>query len=258
MKKILCALFSMFFVVAASLADDSKSAIKCFEWDGDSYDTVLRVFFNNNESVFPTINGEGCSDALKKEFGDKITTGKEYVYLVGSTSQSGNWEHNAELAKKRVATVKSLLNGGQSTKPMLIKEFVGGETDAFVNNRNNHRADDRAVIVIINPNIENLEVQKIESEINKILGLYAKINMDYSSFFNADRSVWKNEDGEFNTARLLSDSIAGVVLGTAGGLVTANVVKKNQLAEGFEDLRCTVGGQTVADWGDEFSVGRIQ
>ena len=258
MKNILCALFSMFFVVAASLAADSKSATKCFEWDSNSYSTVLRGFFNNNESVFPTIGEEKCLDTLKNEFGGKITTGNEYVYLVGSTSQSGNWEHNAELAKKRVATVKSLLNGGLSKRPMLIKEFVGGETDAFVNNRNNHYADDRAVIVIINPNEEKLNAPQIENNINKILELYAKINMDYSSFFNAERSVWKNEDGEFNTARLLSDSIAGVVLGTAGGLVTANVVKKNQLAEGFEDLRCTVGGQTVADWGDEFSVGRIQ
>ena len=35
-----------------------------------------------------------------------------------------------------------------------------------------------------------------------------------------DQSKWKNADGGFNTSRLLSDSIAGVVLGTAGGLIT--------------------------------------
>ncbi len=256
MKKILCALFSMFFVVAASLAADSRNATKCFERDSDSYGTVLKVFFDNDKSDFPTIGEEKCLDALKNEFGGKITTGDEYVYLVGSTSQSGTWEYNADLAKKRVATVKNLLNRGLSKAPMLIKEFVGGETDAFVNNRNAHYADDRAVIVIINPNIEKLKVREIESRINKILGLYAKISMNYSSFFSAERSVWKNEEGKFNTARLLSDSIAGVVLGTAGGLITANVVKKNQIENGFEDMRCTVGGQSVADWGDEFSVGR--
>ena len=68
-------------------------------------------------------------------------------------------------------------------------------------------------------------------------------------------TVWRNDEGKFNTSRLLSDSIAGVVLGTAGGLITSNVVKKNQVEDGFEDLQCTVGGQVVAGWGDEFRVG---
>ena len=70
-----------------------------------------------------------------------------------------------------------------------------------------------------------------------------------------DVSVWKNAQGEFNTARLASDSIAGVVLGTVGGVVTSSVMKKHQVEDGFEDLKCTIGGQTVAGWGDEFNVG---
>lgn len=68
-------------------------------------------------------------------------------------------------------------------------------------------------------------------------------------------SVWKDEEGKFNTARLASDAIAGVVLGTVGGVVTSSVVKKNQVENGFEDLKCTIGGQVVAEWGDEFRVG---
>ena len=68
-------------------------------------------------------------------------------------------------------------------------------------------------------------------------------------------TVWKNAEGNFNTARLASDSIAGVVLGTAGGLITSHLVKKGQVKAGFEDIQCTVGGQKVADWGDEFTVG---
>lgn len=68
-------------------------------------------------------------------------------------------------------------------------------------------------------------------------------------------SVWKDEEGKFNTSRLVSDSVAGVVLGTAGGLITSNVVKKNQVENGFEDMKCTIGGQVVADWGDQFRVG---
>ena len=73
-----------------------------------------------------------------------------------------------------------------------------------------------------------------------------------------DVSVWKNEEGNFNTARLVSDSVAGVVLGTAGGLITSNVVKKNQVESGFEKIQCTIGGQSVANWGDEFVVGMQQ
>ena len=70
-----------------------------------------------------------------------------------------------------------------------------------------------------------------------------------------DVSVWKDKEGNFNTARLVSDSIAGVVLGTAGGLITSSVVKKNQVKSGFEDVVCTIGGQTVGSYGDEISVG---
>lgn len=69
-------------------------------------------------------------------------------------------------------------------------------------------------------------------------------------------SVWKDKNGNFNTARLASDSIAGVVLGTAGGLITSHVIKKNQLKNGFEDIKCSIGGQVVAEYGDEFEVGR--
>ena len=68
-------------------------------------------------------------------------------------------------------------------------------------------------------------------------------------------SKWRNSEGKFNTARLASDSIAGVVLGTAGGLITSHLVKKNQVKKGFEDIQCTIGGQKVAEWGDEFTVG---
>jgi len=70
-----------------------------------------------------------------------------------------------------------------------------------------------------------------------------------------DVSVWKDEEGNFNTSRLVSDSIAGVVLGTAGGLITSSVVKKNQIKSGFEDIVCTVGGQEVGSYGDEITVG---
>ena len=78
-----------------------------------------------------------------------------------------------------------------------------------------------------------------------------------SGFFasaSANRNVWKNEEGKFNTARLASDLGAAVVLGTVGGVVSGTVIKKKQLKKGFESLQCYVGGKLMADWGDTFYV----
>ena len=71
----------------------------------------------------------------------------------------------------------------------------------------------------------------------------------------SDASVWKDADGNFNTARLASDLTAGVVLGTVGGVVSGVVIKKKQVEKGFDALNCSVGGQKIADWGDTFEVG---
>lgn len=69
-------------------------------------------------------------------------------------------------------------------------------------------------------------------------------------------SVWKNSEGNFNTSRLASDMIVTSISGIAGGLITNSVVKKNQVKKGFESIGCYVGSDRLADWGDEFVVGR--
>ena len=97
-----------------------------------------------------------------------------------------------------------------------------------------------------------IKTEKQAESRTKITSVYKKLNAMSGDF---KVSVWKNADGNFNTARLASDSIAAVVLGTTGALVTSNIVKKNQVSGGFEDISCQVGGQTVAGWGDQFSVG---
>ena len=88
---------------------------------------------------------------------------------------------------------------------------------------------------------------------DKIISAGGELDSIVAGFGKAN--VWKNAQGEFNTARLASDSIAAVVLGTAGGLITSSVMKKHQVEDGFEDLKCVIGGQPVAGWGDEFRVG---
>ena len=95
----------------------------------------------------------------------------------------------------------------------------------------------------------NAALQKSRNEISSASRKISSIKESFK------KTVWKDEDGDFNTTRLASDSIAAVVLGTAGGLITSNVIKKNQVANGFEDINCTVGGQKVAGWGEQFRVG---
>ena len=80
----------------------------------------------------------------------------------------------------------------------------------------------------------------------------AKVKLD--ALFGGKRTVWRTEEGKFNTARLASDATAGVVLGTVGGIVSGKVIKKKQLEKGFDALQCTVGGQKMADYGDTFQV----
>lgn len=86
-----------------------------------------------------------------------------------------------------------------------------------------------------------------------------KVEEDYEALKDfADKTKankWRNKDGEFNTARLASDMTAGVVLGTAGALITSSLVKKSQVESGFEDIKCHISGQAVAEFGDEFTVG---
>ena len=97
-------------------------------------------------------------------------------------------------------------------------------------------------------NEEDDELQKIIQGITdadtKLSGIIGKLKL----------SVWKNEEGKFNTARLASDSVAAVVLGTSGGLITSLVMRKKQVENGFEDIKCVIGGQNVANWDEEFNV----
>ncbi|MDW2974650.1 MAG: hypothetical protein R8M70_01160 [Alphaproteobacteria bacterium] len=94
----------------------------------------------------------------------------------------------------------------------------------------------------------------ITTQITKVNNAYSQLTAIHNKFRDKV-SVWKDAEGNFNTARLASDTVAGVVLGTTGALVTSHVVKKNQVENGFEDIKCTIGGQNVAGWGDQFRVG---
>ena len=105
--------------------------------------------------------------------------------------------------------------------------------------------------------IENLKEIKNEPDVENI---NRQIDTTYERIISLidglKKNVWRDEDGNFNTSRLVSDSVAGVALGTVSGIVTLNLVKKAQVKKGFEDIGCYIGGQSVGDYGDEFIVGQ--
>lgn len=159
------------------------------------------------------------------------------VVLVGSADAQGNTDYNTDLSNKRLQAVKDVL-------PDECKsfDFIMGEAAASFYGMVD--SPDFRSVTIIPVNSAELELYKLQTQL---------LTATQDMWGNV--SVWKNAEGKFNTARLASDSIAGVVLGTVGGVVTSTVVKKNQVKNGFEDIKCVIGGQMVASWGDQINVG---
>ena len=247
MKKflILCAFViasAINFAAFAANSNNNKSAEQCHsKWVDD---WLLEVYFDNAEHSFPKIGNDECQDkvreALAEKMGDNATG--NYI-LIASTSSSGPDSLNRDLAKKRKNTVANLIGGNfQGFKNSSNEGWVVGVTNAIMNNHHKHDWTDRMVMVVVNPADNGVDFSALANAYVKLKG------------WSFEANVWRDEQGKFNTARLISDSVAGVVLGTAGGLITSSVIKKNQIKEGFEDIQCVVGGQTVANWGDEFIV----
>lgn len=164
--------------------------------------------------------------------------------LTGALSDHPNDKDKIEKALAGVKRAKELCHPG--------KTLTAGEVERLL--------DEVYGLLIVAGDVVT-SVQVINTEIGIDVSYQENaIDLQYSKLDNLRRefglSVWRDENGNFNTARLVSDSIAGVVLGTVGGIVTSKLVKKNQLKKGFEDIGCYVGGQSVAGYGDEFNVGR--
>jgi len=213
--------------------------------------------------------GGDCGKRLYEALQAIPADGDVRILLVATADKTGRDAYNRDLAERRLWTVKQLFTPAQQEKIMVIN---GGESNDNFTKTNGRNVEERTVRIFVanNQKIEQI-VQKISSAahvdkkqfITLVKGnaqtsaqrIHSIVNNLKGLTGNLDTSVWKNKDGNFNTARLASDSIAGVVLGTAGGLITSNVIKKNQIKGGFEDIKCTVGGQVVAEYGDEFMVG---
>ncbi|MBE6460770.1 MAG: hypothetical protein E7007_02580 [Alphaproteobacteria bacterium] len=157
---------------------------------------------------------------------------KQVIELIGQYTQTFSDGQTRQLYEILDEYTKKLSDGQRAEVAGLIAQYVDPKFE-----RVNARIDLEAK--------RRIATDKITSAMS-VLNAFAT---------GADVSVWKNQDGKFNTARLASDATAGVVLGTVGGLLSNKIVKKNQIKKGFDDVKCSVGGQTVADWADEFTVG---
>ncbi len=183
-----------------------------------------------------------CAD--NTEIMTQITALEEFCRSNGRTKELFTQYYVAllEMSPNNCGATPEVSAEEELCKKVSDASMVGGVCKC---NDANKELDREALKCVISASAQQESKVKIESSIKKIESLQTSMG----------KSVWKNKEGNFNTSRLASDGIAGVVLGTAGGLITSNVVKKNQIKGGFEDINCTIGGQVVSGWGDEFNVG---
>ncbi len=221
----------------------SAEAIKCCEWEkaGKPVEWVGGVCrCKDQNKTLDTETGEckdmyRCKVVAKGEFGP--CPDGSYVHVDENTGRDFWLEDHPTI--RAVATEK----GYCKDKGMTNEEMKALLTDARVKKYVTEQLctkDNSGV-----PSPSSTEVQQAKQKLESFFG----------SVSSGKRDVWKDKDGNFNTKRLASDLTAGVVLGTVGGVVSGVVIKKKQIEKGFEALHCTVGGQTVADWGDTFTVG---
>jgi hypothetical protein len=159
-----------------------------------------------------------------------------------ATNINGKLEYSVTISREELDKwgCKSDKNGGN------VQEADSSETVAEASEDKEDDSDSASQEEVV-PAPEALDEDEVKGARDRINAFMKRVD--------SDRSVWKNTDGSFNATRLASDLTAGVVLGTVGGVVSGVLIKKSQVDKGFDALNCSVGGQKIADWGDEFRVG---
>lgn len=232
-----------------------------------------------------------CVDDLERTLGGLRASDQDNCIILLASADKANdnvRQYNTELSIRRASLVYNMLTDAIKNDDC-IRAFAAGASNSYLDDDNRwyiHDSEERVVRIIITqknitppPEIEEITINvtnnfnntqntvinttNITIDNSQALANQKRIDIvsiagdlkNMNSEFERTRSHWKTASGNFNGARLASDSIAGVVLGTAGGLITSKVIKKNQLKNGFEDLHCAIGGQVVADYNDEFTTG---
>ena len=209
-----------------------------------------------------------CKESITEKLDENFCKGGKLV-LVGMASPRGEFVPNANLSIKRVNAVKKFLEGKVNIHISYAAGDVNAESTNGVEANDNHlrfRAVEMYCIMTLEQQqqLERRYDIKIDIEFDVDVNVTADADVVLTGKTNeidkiiADLDAankWRTEEGNFNTARLMTDLGSGVVLGTVGGVVTSVLMKKKQVEDGFENLKCTVGGQVVGSWGDTFKVG---
>ena len=225
-----------------------ENGIPCYFYGESDKIIVLRVF--HGVDVSKVEEDPECAPLVKdvvRRFSKRIKD-DSLIFLTASASFSGPQQYNTYVLNKgRINEMYNLLKNSFTSdslpKDVTTISFNLGQI-VFEGENHNYRYSEAILFKNTIPN----------ELYNKAKAALAYYKMK-SLLKGLKTSVWKDKDGKFNKHRLLSDSIAGVVLGTAGGLITSTVMKKVQVKNGYEDIQCTINGQSVASYGDEFSVG---
>ena len=234
-----------------------------YPWSDDK--TVMCWWCNSTDDWFATVNQAGNMECFNNE--EKAWC----FYAINKEGKNAVWDDNSGECKCltngetwKDHTCKTDNNAGTEQGPCDPYED-GSETKKCCEKA---QGDDAIVEMIMenetyksckckdetkewkNNNCEEKSTltQEKADAAKKVVQQFVKNTSDKAS-------KWKDVEGNFNTARLASDLTAGVVLGTVGGVVSGVVIKKKQIEKGFEVLHCAIGGQSVADWGDTFTIG---
>ncbi len=240
--------------------------------------------------VTPTATQQ-CKSELANTLGTlRAQSTDDCIILLAGANAAGDASgyDNDALSIRRAGIVLKMLTSAE-THGDCIRAFVSGSANSYYQDQETdetidiYTAEERSVRVIITrkSEVNNITLPPITINLTNndtTVALSTSITTEYddrvllakqtatdigvivselnrmNDAFERSRSRWKTASGNFNGARLASDSIAGVVLGTAGGLITSNIIKKNQIRGGFEDLQCVIGGQIVANFDDDFTI----
>ncbi len=231
-------------------------------------DTNKKCYDCNNPGTTSKINGcevKNPGDKVWLPFGGAVggatTQGADsFVFeCTNENSDDGQTSHKWK-AKKVVVTCPDVGTNEKSsgitqydkeknTAEKTVELFYNSDQDVYCQKQPEKK--NLYSVTMTGDNSQTIATMQSASRL-KIKRAWTRLNAMSDDF---KVSVWRDKQGNFNTARLASDSIAAVVLGTTGALVTSHIVKKNQLSSGLDDIQCTVGGQVVASFGDEFSIG---
>lgn len=173
------------------------------------------------------------------------------------------WEHDACTTQLRDLIKTAELKVAELKKAASNSQHLS-KVEAELNGIVNYCKDGNEYLT----HSQRVKIDEVLNDCMKLLGikfdttllLSSEITMAHANLMALLKSlsVWRDSEGNFNKARLASDALALVTLGTVGGVITSTLVKKNQIKKGFEAIQCSIGGNIVANYGDEFVVGPVR